>query len=1248
MTPDLVTEPDLGSVQKPASEHSPDPDLLPRHKPNNPFANGKYMSQTQSPDSASIPALASPSAPTGNATYTPTSVPVADLRHCVFKTSNRILDDLRFTPALAKLLASGECAGEVTSLLNARPIDYAQLVSSRLAHEPYDMLVLNNALSHIPSVSRVELEDKQMVSTTIRGLIVSRGHKTLHHFRIQILEKSSRLGPVDKHEFHLVSRDMLSADDQSIFGLNYPEAPLDDAFYKSLNNASNYIMRVSIFGAEFTEDDLLPITDQELIKDRYLKGVELNPSTALSADTIPQPVHCFQTLLKVLKGPIVLPPNEVVHTISKTRTSLDAKIDLKILFSKLSFKLGDDQDSLIPPDLSKDPALKESYIRKAYELVFLGKGLKTKNMNDFDVSYSFSDSLSQVHSVLAEVDKHAALTMTRTDNSNKLAFFVALSCYTFFQDEVIIRCFEHTHKSDPKNKMRYVDCFKNIMSYRSSSNSGRLQSYYNNQYMKGQMYGYSDYRTSLKALGIEAVNADTFVDDEAIIEMYKTACKSDPKNYTYYNKQLLNISAISASSALEHFLQKELVPGPIALEELRIEEVTEDEVVVTAYEFRLDELVQVESKASGSEIAFLQKCLLSIAVGRKSYILMTYIEKNIPDLLQETGVTFADALAVLHVEQTTSDFEIISKFQECLTNSTLGDPVDIRVLRQCLGVIAENRKSEVLFSFLSQGQVDASLLPPENWPAGLDNIGNTCYLNSLLQYYFCIRPIRDTILTFDESNVDTSKYESRKIGGRYVEDSELERSFQFVYRLLNLFGEMISTKKRCVQPSKELAYLSFLPLSQSVHFKGDGEEKLSELRDEDKENEFVEIEKVSDEADMEVDDFDALEEKPVQLDACDERSSEENDMSVDVIPQQVGTLDLLQSAKLMSINAEQMESTIEVGRQQDVTECIENVTFQIETALAPEHIEEDGEQFDLVKKLFCGKTKQTITPMEGETQQARSSVERFFSLIINVGDHPKDLYDAMDNYFSEDIVDLEEGKVKKSLTILKLPEILQFHVQRVMFDRERLMAYKSLEVIPFGETIYLDRYLETDDQEIIKKKQEVFEWKSEMKKLREEKEAILKVDPDTKLSILDALNATIKFLNSKVLEHELVSVQKETLDALQAQVDIFKMRLQAIHTRLDTLQGMVSSQFNSYQRVGYSLFAIFIHRGEASYGHYWVYIKDPVRNIYRKYNDDTVTEVPASEVLNFTDSNTATPYYMAYVKSELERDYVEPLKREFA
>lgn len=1230
--------------------------LITGPKPVNPF---KAPSSSSSPVTATASSTEldqiSPHFP-----YVATTVPRSVLEKLPFKTSNRILDDMRLSPSYFAARPKG-------TLLRSLPYEYRHVVAQSLSKLGYNCLILNNALDHIPSVLKATFPGGVFV-TTVRGLIVSK--HDLHHFKIVLLDtnrpENVAAATVQKHEYHLIPREMVSVDDLQCMDEPAVGADnlLDDAIFKCANSATNHLMRVSIYAAEFASEELAPMLDQELIKTRYLASLEKNPSSTLSADTIPTAIHCFRTLLKVLKGPILLPPGEVRHTIDRSKTNLDAQIDTQILFQNFAFEVGTSPEELVPPDLVANRALKEAFIRKALELVYLGKQLKSqRSPNEFDVQYSFSDNLLQVYSSLSEIDKATSMLMCRTDTANKWPFYVALLAYAFYPEELIIKCFEKTVLADPSHKLQYVDYFRNIISNRPYE-SQRLQTYYNNQYLKGFMFSLQDYLGALKAIGIQGVSDEDVVDEAVIIELYKAACRDDYKNYTYFNKQLRTLGAIRESKLIDKFLREEMVAPLAAIQELRIEEATEDEVVVTAYEIRLDEVMQaVNFNTSSPEIVFLQKCLVSIATVRRSFLLMAYIDNTMPELMDASkSFGWTEALDVLGADLSTSDLELVARFEALAKESDPQDPAPFRDLRAALKAVAAEKKSKILTSFLRLGRVDPSLLPPQNWPTGLDNIGNTCYLNSLLQYYFCIRPLRDLILQFDEKNQDFSHAQTRKIGGRNVEQSELVRSFQFVYRLQHLYEEMIHTSRRCVQPSKELAYLSFLPLSQPVSFK-EANEEIEETRHIE-EMEIVDGESLQDgEVDEEdrVKTIEDVQESDRENEVVTKILPESNDQTevidVDAEMMEVDTADTPEVAvaesghlcstssptKIMSIEADQIESAIEIGRQQDVTECIENVTFQVETALEPTAIEEDGEQHDLVKQLFCGKTKQTISPLD-DTKPARSTMERFFSLIINVSDHPKDIYDALDNYFSESIVDLEEGTVKMALTILQLPEILQFHVQRVLFDRERLVAYKSCEPIPFGETVYLDRYLETEDADILERRQEVWQWKQELKKLAEEREQLIRPDSTTKLSIIDSLRATIKYLSTVVMPSAELNVQQQTIDALQMQVEMIETKVNAIDTHMERIQKQVLAQFEEYKNVGYTLFAIFIHRGEASHGHYWIYIRDMKRNIYRKYNDDTVSEVPVSEVLNFAEDNTATPYYMVYVKDTL-RDYIEPLKR---
>ena len=52
-----------------------------------------------------------------------------------------------------------------------------------------------------------------------------------------------------------------------------------------------------------------------------------------------------------------------------------------------------------------------------------------------------------------------------------------------------------------------------------------------------------------------------------------------------------------------------------------------------------------------------------------------------------------------------------------------------------------------------------------------------------------------------------------------------------------------------------------------------------------------------------------------------------------------------------------VQDEVELGAQQDVTEVVGNVLFQLQCAIKPISIDKNGEQIDMIKDLFFGKTK---------------------------------------------------------------------------------------------------------------------------------------------------------------------------------------------------------------------------------------------------------------------------------------------------
>ena len=79
---------------------------------------------------------------------------------------------------------------------------------------------------------------------------------------------------------------------------------------------------------------------------------------------------------------------------------------------------------------------------------------------------------------------------------------------------------------------------------------------------------------------------------------------------------------------------------------------------------------------------------------------------------------------------------------------------------------------EVRNSSNTMGYGAASGTPADlSLPVGLHNIGNTCYLNSLLQYLFTVKPIRDVVLNYDELRLDLNDegIRARLLGGNKMQ-----------------------------------------------------------------------------------------------------------------------------------------------------------------------------------------------------------------------------------------------------------------------------------------------------------------------------------------------------------------------------------------------------------------------------------------------------------------------------------------------
>lgn len=140
-----------------------------------------------------------------------------------------------------------------------------------------------------------------------------------------------------------------------------------------------------------------------------------------------------------------------------------------------------------------------------------------------------------------------------------------------------------------------------------------------------------------------------------------------------------------------------------------------------------------------------------------------------------------------------------------------------------------------------------------------------------------------------------------------------------------------------------------------------------------------------------------------------------------------------------------------------------------------------------IQSLFYGKTVSYITADNG----VRSKEESWSDIKIDVATGSKNIYSAIDGAFDVQKVEVDGAEVEQYGTISKLPPILQIQVQRVQFDQVKKASFKSTHHLALKETIYLDRYMDSNKHNLDERRRECWRWKDELRKLRARKAELI-------------------------------------------------------------------------------------------------------------------------------------------------------------
>jgi ubiquitin carboxyl-terminal hydrolase 25/28 len=330
------------------------------------------------------------------------------------------------------------------------------------------------------------------------------------------------------------------------------------------------------------------------------------------------------------------------------------------------------------------------------------------------------------------------------------------------------------------------------------------------------------------------------------------------------------------------------------------------------------------------------------------------------------------------------------------------------------------------------------------------------------------------------------------------------------------------------------------------------------------------------------------------------------------------------------------------GAQQDVTEVIGNVMFRLQCAIkATSYDAQFGEQIDRIRDTFYGANAVYTKKATGYD----SKIEDWANVIVfPSSDGTRSIYEALDVVFDEQVVEIESAMTLQHASISKLPPVLQIQIQRTAFNAATKSASKNENRIVFDETIYLDRYMDSD--KVLLRRRDAWKWKNRLKQLEARQKVLEMTTPQ--LTVPEALGMTKKFLQM-LQEDEVpdIQVNGDLPEALEERANELVQELASIAEETENLKKKLQDQFTDMRHHRYRLQAVFIHSGNSSFGHYYIFIYDFARDIWREYNDARVSEVhDTKRIFEHSGFNNPTPYYLVYVRDEDKEGLVDAVCRE--
>ncbi|TDZ53296.1 Ubiquitin carboxyl-terminal hydrolase 2 [Colletotrichum trifolii] len=451
---------------------------------------------------------------------------------------------------------------------------------------------------------------------------------------------------------------------------------------------------------------------------------------------------------------------------------------------------------------------------------------------------------------------------------------------------------------------------------------------------------------------------------------------------------------------------------------------------------------------------------------------------------------------------------------------------------EALKVIASDRNSDglrqmALTNETSFDQAEGTVTvvdevkPRLDLPAGLENIGNTCYLNSILQYLRTIIPIRTLLAQYPSYQLGQGDEEvaGRRIGGNKlkIETAEAVIARIFVEELGILMDNLDKTKDTAIRPSQRLANAVLLPTNQieqeshAVDARALTHQVMGAqfplpppplparpapvppVKDVDQVEHVEDVNMVNVTVDPVSESASSVSSQTLvfsddktdfgPMDLGEGRSGTAEGMTdISLVPDASDVPDLVKDkdtemtgteggSEVASLSVEQrVLKALETQKrssgtdQQDVEEVMGSIINRLQAAIRPSRVDADGIQWEQIMDTFYVElTNHTKMPSQ-EKFTADSTLERAITAYpAETG--PSTIHEGLSRNFDLQRVAAEKGgDIMRFTSIKNLPPILHVLIQRTKND-----GRKNMNPVEVSEMLYLDRYMDTPEDPMFSK-----------------------------------------------------------------------------------------------------------------------------------------------------------------------------------